>query len=99
MTSSSITVQLEMVPCIHQNGDITGHLVKYTGGGRTRTKKNSSGRIIVISDLEPSTHYSIRVAAVNSAGTGLYSNPVNQLTAGMFYIFGSSLDIMVLFQY
>ena len=73
--------------------------MKYTGGGSTETIEDSNGRIIVISDLEPSTHYSIRVAVVNSAGTGLYSNPVYQLTAGMFYIFGSSLHIIVLFQY
>ena len=37
VTSSSITVQWEMVPCIHRNGDITGYSVRYTGGGRTQT--------------------------------------------------------------
>ena len=40
----------------------------------------------VISGLIPSTNYSIEVAAVNSAGTGLYSNVAFQLTRGT-YIF------------
>ena len=35
-----------------------------------------------ISGLTPSTTYSIEVAAVNSAGTGVYSNAVYNLTEG-----------------
>ena len=35
-----------------------------------------------ISELTPSTTYSIEVAAVNSAGIGVYSNAVVQLTEG-----------------
>ena len=36
----------------------------------------------IISGLEPSKTYSIQVAAVNSAGIGLYSSPTSQLTLG-----------------
>ena len=36
-----------------------------------------------ISGLRPSRTYSIQVAAVNSAGIGLYSAPINQLTLGI----------------
>ena len=35
-----------------------------------------------ISGLRPSRMYSIQVAARNSAGIGLYSTPINQLTSG-----------------
>ena len=82
MTSSSITVQWEMVPCIHRNGDITGYSVQYTGGGSTQTVSvsgDSSGGMVTISGLSPNTMYTVdtvEVAAVNSAGTGMYSDPV-----------------------
>ena len=35
-----------------------------------------------ISGLRPSRMYSIQVAARNSAGIGMYSTPINQLTSG-----------------
>ena len=34
------------------------------------------------SGLRPSRTYSIQVAARNSAGIGMYSSPINQLTLG-----------------
>ena len=81
VTSSSITVQWEAVDCIHRNGDNTGYSVQYgvqtkrvSGGGATQT---------TISRLTASTEYSIQVAAVNSAGTGVYSNAIMQLTQGI----------------
>ena len=77
VTSSSITVQWEMVPCIHRNGDITGYLVQYTRGGSTQTVSvsgDSSGGMVTISGLSPITMYLVQVAAVNSAGTGDYSD-------------------------
>ena len=85
MTSSSITVQWEMVPCIHRNGDITGYSVQYTGGGSTQTiaaSGDSNGGTYEITGLEPSTTYSIQVAGVNSIDTGVYSEPRDQLTSG-----------------
>ena len=80
VTSSSITVQWGAVDCIHRNGYITGYSVRYgiqtksvSGGGSTQT---------IIFGLTPSTEYSIEVAAVNSAGTGVYSNAIMQITQG-----------------
>ena len=86
VTSTSITVQWGEVDCIHRNGDITGYTVRYrvqvngstqsvsvSGGGSTQT---------IIFGLIPSTNYSIEVAAVNSVGTGVYSNVIFQLTRG-----------------
>ena len=40
----------------------------------------SGGAAISIADLTPSTNYSIEVAAVNSAGTGVYSEPLVVMT-------------------
>ena len=77
VTSTTITVQWKVVPCIHQNGAITGYSVRYgvAGSGITQTD-NTTEREIVISALSTSTNYSVEVAAVNSAGTGDYSSPI-----------------------
>ena len=87
MTSSSITVQWGVVPCIDRNGQITGYSVRYgeMGSGSTQTMSASgdfSGGMYVISDLESSTTYSIEVAAVNDELIGPYSDALNKLTAG-----------------
>ena len=84
VTSSSITVQWGAVDCIHRNGDITDYSVRYViqGNGCTQTKKVSGGGTTQISGLIPSTNYSIEVAAVNSASTGVYSNVIFQRTRG-----------------
>ena len=78
--STAITVQWEMVPCIHRNGDITGYSVRYTGGGsmpqNMSVSGDSSGGMVTISGLSPATMYTVEVAAVNSADTGAYSSPV-----------------------
>ena len=65
-----------MVPCIHRNGDITGYSVRHSGGGSTQTLNVSGGGLMVatITGLTPSTEYTIEVAAVNSAGTGVYDS-------------------------
>ena len=79
LNSTAITVQWEMVPCIHRNGDITGYSVQYTGGGSTQTisvSGDSIGGMVTISGLSPATMYRVEVAAVNSADTGVYSSPM-----------------------
>ena len=89
MTSSSITVQWGAVDCIHRNGDITGYSVRYgvQGSGSTQTL-NVSGSATTeatISGLESAAYYSIEVAAVNSAGTGVYSAPLTVLNSGEMF--------------
>ena len=81
VTSSSITVQWDALDCIHHNGDITGYSVQYgvQGSGSTQTIYISGGSVY-ISSLMPSTTYSIQVAAVNSADTGVYSDPIKAKT-------------------
>ena len=80
VTSSTISVQWGSVSCIHQNGDITGYSVQYEmmGSGNTQTMPVSGAGTTqtTISGLTPSTTYSIEVTAVNSAGTGVYSDLV-----------------------
>ena len=90
VTSSSITVQWGPVDCIHRNGDITGYLVRYgvQGSGSTQTMNVSGGAATeaMTSGLNSATNYSIEVAAVNSAGTGDYSNSISVTTSGTFSI-------------
>ena len=87
VTTSSITVQWGTVDCIYRNGDITGYSVWYgvQENGSTQTVSVSGGGSsqTIVSGLTPSTNYSIQVAAVNSAGTGLYSDAVFLLTRGI----------------
>ena len=87
VTSSTITVQWEMVPCIHQNGPITGYSVRYgvmgSGSTQTVTVPGASETGTIISDLMSSITYVVQVAAVNGNGTGVYSNPTSQLTRGV----------------
>ena len=82
VTPSSITVQWGPVDCIHRNGDITGYSVQYgeVGSGSTQTISVSEGTETTIVGLSSSTEYSIQVAAVNSAGTGPYSDAITAET-------------------
>ena len=82
-TSYSITLQWETVPCEHRNGDITGYSVRYEEMGSldnaSETLINITGASVTeatISNLNFSTNYSIQVAAVNNAGTGMFSNAI-----------------------
>ena len=91
VTSSSITVQWGPVVCIHRNGDITGYSVQYgeVGSGSTQIMPVSGGSSTetTISGLMLSTTYSIQVAAVNSAGTGPYSDAVKVESPDSKHIF------------
>ena len=80
-TFNYITLQWEMVPCEHRNGDITGYIVEYREMGSvnagSETVMSITGASVTeatISNPMPSTNYSIQIAAVNNAGTGVFSN-------------------------
>ena len=84
--SSSITVQWGAVACTDRNGDITGYSVRYgvQGSGSTTNTTDVSGGATTeatISGLTPSTSYEIDIAAVNSAGAGVYSEPLTEETS------------------
>ena len=87
MTSSDITVQWGVVNCTDRNGDITGYSVRYgvqgtAEGDRTvrMATGDSSGGMYTISGLSTATEYTVEVAAVNSAGTGVYSDSITEET-------------------
>ena len=86
ITTSIITVQWGTVDCIHHNGDITGYSVRYgvngTAEGDRKTTGDSSGGMYTISGLSAATEYTVEVAAVNSAGVGVYSGPSTVPTVG-----------------
>ena len=83
INSTAITAQWEMIPCIEQNGDITGYIVWY----ESQTQSVSGGSVTetTIPNLTPSTTYNVRVAAVNDADTGVFSSNVFIITAGILY--------------
>ena len=86
VTNSSITVQWGPVNCTHRNGDITGYSVRYgvQGNGSNQNIMILGGGTFQanITELLSATLYTIEVAAVNNAGIGVYSNPVNS-TSGI----------------
>ena len=82
INSTAITVQWEMIPCIEQNGDITGYIVRY--GSQTQSVSGGSVTETTISNLTPSTTYNIRVASMNDADTGDFSSNLFIITAGIY---------------
>ena len=85
VNSSTISVQWGPVePCADQNGPIIGYSVRYgvVGSGEMNTTDVDGGSVMTttLSNLAPSTAYSIEVAAVNDGGTGEYSEPLIEET-------------------
>ena len=74
---TSITVQWGSVECRHRNGEITGYVVRYGEEGSNRSVQivsgDSSGGMTTISGHSKQRVYTVRVAAVNSAGVGEYN--------------------------
>ena len=90
--SSSIDINWGEVPCQHRNGEITGYVVVYRkvlsrGRGERRQAQEEmvmvNGQTATIDNLDPLTEYSVMVAAVNSAGTGVFTEPVTAAIQGM----------------
>ena len=69
VTSNSVTVQWEEVPCLDRNGEITDYQVTLNPAEGT-ADVDVAARQGTISGLTPSTQYTVSVAAVNGAGTG-----------------------------
>ena len=87
VTSSTITVQWGMVPCIHQNGPITGYSVRYgVMGSSEREIEEVVGdqRTATISELAAATVYEYEVAGITTADTGVYSDTMTTLTQGIY---------------
>ena len=79
VTSFSITVKWSKINCGDWNGNITGYLLRYSEVGSNSQQTNTTGADkyeITITGLMLATNYSIQVAAINNAGTGIYSDAV-----------------------
>ena len=67
-----------MVPCMHQNGDITGYLVQYgiLGNGNMETKMitGSDNQTTSLNGLMSDMDYLVQVAGVNGEGVGEFRN-------------------------
>ena len=73
VNSTAFTVQWGMIICINRNGDITYYRIHVVGNVEIEKVVNASDdarEVTIISELTPSTTYSIQVAAVNNIGTG-----------------------------
>ena len=85
VTANTITVQWGEVPCMDRNGEITGYTVEVTLSGMivaTENVDDGSARRDTVSGLNPSTEYTVTVAAVNSVGAGPFSDGISITTAG-----------------
>ena len=65
--------------CEKQNGPITNYIVEYTAGDTSLTA-SADTTSYSLTGLVPCTNYSIRVAAVNEAGIGGFSEAVSEIT-------------------
>ena len=78
-----IRIQWGPVNCSHQNGRVSGYIIKYTEEGTTVTRNftlNFNSFVVQINNLKPSTNYFIAVAAINNAGIGVFSSPIKAKT-------------------
>ena len=87
----SMTVQWKPVPCIHHNGNITGYSIRYHKQGREEEEHQNitipaDNTTVSIDELQPSTKYVIEVAALNSAGTGIYGNIISSTLSCKLYM-------------
>ena len=74
------------IPCCHQNGEILQYYIEYETSVPESVvyQDNTVGEVrqIILHNLLPNTKYEVKVAAVNSAGIGIFSPPVELITPG-----------------
>ena len=103
VTSTTTTVQWGPVePCADQNGAITGYSVRYGVMGSSErsvemVSGDSSGGEVTVSGLAAATEYEYEVAAITSAGTGVYSAVMTALSSGMYILLLVAYCINLLF--
>ena len=73
---ASLMVSWELPSTINYNGPISGHVIRYTGGGTSDMMNVNSGTTHTISGLVAFIDYSVTVAAMTVNGTGPFSNPM-----------------------
>lgn len=78
VNSTAVHVTWRHVSCVSSNGAIVSYLVVYTGavgGGKTLTVPSTESST-VITNLDPQSQYSVRVAVRNEKGNGPFSDPL-----------------------
>ena len=80
---------------MYRIGLIIGYVIKYkelnTGLVSNKTIAGDSMRMFEITGLKPSTQYEIKIAAMNSVGTGPFTNKsIDAMTLGVMQPFTSS---------
>ena len=77
-----MNVSWNEVPCIGQNGPITGYLLYYTNTAFNDTVNITGGdnRQDILTGLTPYTNYTVTIRAYNDAGIGPTSNEIIQQT-------------------
>ena len=78
---TEVLLRWREVPCIQQNGLITGYVVRYYATCGPDRNIQWSKQVVttgstIIEYLTPNTEYAFWVAAVNVNGTGLFSEPI-----------------------
>ena len=65
--------------CIDQNGPLLGYVIVYTpdGGMASTTLLTGNNQL---TGLATCTHYTLKIAAQNDAGTGEFSSPLSVMT-------------------
>ena len=77
---AEVSLMWREVPCVQQNGPITGYVVRYYAicGADSNVQQNKSVMTTsdIIDGLTPNIEYGFQVAAVNVNGTGPFSEPI-----------------------
>ena len=77
---TEVSLSWREVPCVQQNGPVTGYVVRYYATcGADRDVQRSKSVVTTgstIDGLTPFTEYVFQVAAVNVNGTGPFSEPI-----------------------
>ena len=77
---TEVSLNWREVPCVQQNGPVTGYVVRYYATcGADRDVQRSQSVVttgVTINGLTPNTEYVFQVAAVNVNGTGPFSEPI-----------------------
>ena len=96
-----MSVSWNEVPCIGQNGPITGYFLYYTTTISNDTVNITGGdnRQYILTGLTPYTNYTVTVKAYNDAGTGPTSNEsihllIPSICSSTSFIISSSLNII-----
>ena len=80
ITSRSVSVSWTQISCIERNSPITSYTAEFQEMGGALIPGMVVNQTFTASGLTPYTNYTFRVAGVNEAGTGPFSNVTGILT-------------------